>query len=87
VPPCIYNDEMDVVCCTRGRQQLLEKLCSEYAEGRDLPRPVWRDNIEMDVTEIGWEDLELIRVAYDMVQERNIVNVRVSSNVMNSMSM
>lgn len=78
---------MDVVCCTRGRQQLLEKLCSEYAEGRDLPRPVRRDNIEMDVTEIGWEDLELIRVAYDMVQERNIVNVRVSSNVMNSMSM
>jgi hypothetical protein len=79
-----------VACCTRGRQQLVEKFCSEYAEGRDLPRSVRRDNIKVDVTERGWEDLEWIRVAYDMAQERNVVNtvlnVRVSCNVTNSVS-
>jgi len=61
---------------------LLEKFCSENAEGRDLPRPVRRDNIKMDVTELGWEDLEWIYVAYGVAQERNVVNtvviVRVS---------
>ena len=44
-----------VACSTRGRQQLLEKVCSENAERRDLSRPVRSDNIKMDVTEIGWE--------------------------------
>jgi len=75
---------------TRGRQQLHEKFCSENAEGIDLPRPVRRDNIKMDVTEFGWEDLEWIYVAYGVAQERNVVNtvvsVRVSYNVTNSMT-
>jgi len=69
---------------------LLEKFCSEKAEGRDLPRPVRRDNIKIDVTEIGWEDLEWIYVAYGMAQERNVVytvvSVRVLYNVTNSMT-
>ena len=69
---------------------MLEKFCSEKAEGRDLPRPVRRDNIKIDVTEIGWEDLEWIYVAYGMAQERNVVytvvSVRVLYNVTNSMT-
>jgi hypothetical protein len=78
-----------VACSTLGRQQLLEKFCSENAEGRDLPRPVRRDNIKMDVIEIG-EDLEWVYVAYGMAQERNVVNtvvsVRVSYSVTNSVT-
>jgi hypothetical protein len=78
---------LTVAYSTRGRQQLLEKFCSENAEG---PRPVRRDNIKTDVTEIGREDLEWIYMAYGVTQERNVVNtvlsVRVSYNATNSMT-
>jgi len=75
---------------TRGKQQLLEKFCSENAEGIYVPRSERRDNIKMDVTEIGWEDLKWFYVAYGVAQERNavytVVSVRVSYNVTNFMT-
>jgi hypothetical protein len=38
------------------------------------PRHRWTDNIRMDVREIGWEDVDRIRLAEDMGHWLGLVN-------------
>jgi hypothetical protein len=38
------------------------------------PRRMWVDNIEMDLREIGWDDMDWIDVAQDRDQWRALVN-------------
>jgi hypothetical protein len=46
-------------------------------EGRSLlrrPRRRWVDNVKMDLTETGWDGTDLIDLAQDRGQWRDIVN-------------
>jgi hypothetical protein len=54
--------------------------CSRH--GRDersfeRPRRRWENNIIMDLSEIGWEDVDWIRLAQDSDQLRVLVNLQV----------
>jgi hypothetical protein len=39
------------------------------------PRRKWVDNIEMDIREIGWDDVDWIDMAQDRDQWRAVVNM------------
>jgi hypothetical protein len=39
------------------------------------PRHMWVNNIEMDLGEIEWDSVDWIRLAHDMGQWRNLVNM------------
>jgi hypothetical protein len=38
------------------------------------PRRRWVDNIRMDLVEVGWSDVDWIRLAQDMYKWRALVN-------------
>jgi hypothetical protein len=38
------------------------------------PRSGWVDNIKMDLTEIGWDDMDYIDLAQDRDQWKTLVN-------------
>jgi hypothetical protein len=38
------------------------------------PRRRWVDNINMDLREIGWDDMDWIELAQDRDQRRTLVN-------------
>lgn len=82
------KNEKYVACSTHPRQENVRKFCSEHCKGRDPPRRKY--NIKVDVTEIGWEDVEWIYVACDMAEawevENTVVSVRVSYVVTNSVT-
>jgi hypothetical protein len=51
---------------------LVEKPEGKRALGRH--RSTWEDNINMDLREIGWEDMYWIHLAQDRDQWRALVN-------------
>jgi hypothetical protein len=51
------------------------------SEGKRLlwrPRHEWKDSIKMDATEIGYEDVDWIKLAQERVQWRVFVNKAVN---------
>jgi hypothetical protein len=50
---------------------------------RPLGRPErrWLDNIKMDLTEIEWDDMDWIGLAYDRYQWRALVNIVMNLHV------
>jgi hypothetical protein len=59
-----------------GEERKLFKVLVGKPEGK---RPIerlrrrWKDGIRMDLTEIGWEDVEWVRLAQDRGQWRAVV--------------
>jgi len=61
----------------RGGTRNVHKIVVGKAEGK---RPIgrrrhkWEDNIRIDLREIGWEDVDWMRLAHDRNQWRVLVN-------------
>jgi hypothetical protein len=51
-------------------------LVGKLEEKRRLERPRcrWKDNIRMDLTEIGWEVLDWMQLVWNRDQQRALVN-------------
>jgi hypothetical protein len=64
----VKNDEMGRACSTNGEKRNVYRiLLGRLEEMRPLGRPKCRcvENIEMDLREIGWDDMDWIDVAQD----------------------
>jgi hypothetical protein len=63
---------MDRVCSTNAYRILVGKPEGKRSLGR--PRRRWVDNIKIDLREIGWDGMDLIDLAQDRDQWRDLVN-------------
>jgi hypothetical protein len=67
----IKKDEVGRACSTHGEKHNVYMILMEKPEGK---RPLgrhkckWKDNIKMDLREIGWGDVDLIDMAQNMDQ-------------------
>jgi hypothetical protein len=73
----VKEDEMGRECSTNGEKRnaygiLVGKL--ERKRPLGTPRHRWVDNIEIDLREIGWDDVDWIDLAQDRDQWRTLVN-------------
>jgi hypothetical protein len=62
---------------TNGEERNAYKILVGKPEGKRplrRPRHRWADNIEMDLTEIGWNGMDWIDVAEDRDQCRALMN-------------
>jgi hypothetical protein len=68
---------MDGTCSTNGEKRDAYRLLVGKPEGK---RPLrkqrrrWADNIRMDLVEVGWGDVDWIRLAQDRDRWRALVN-------------
>jgi hypothetical protein len=72
---------MNMAGRTNGGEQecLVGKLKGKGPPGR--PRRRWMDNIKMDLTEIGWGDMDWVDLAQDRDQWRALVNTAMNFRV------
>jgi hypothetical protein len=69
---------MGEACSTNGENTNASRLLvGKPEEKKPLGRPRWRqvDHIKMDLGDIGWGDVDWIRLAQDGDQWRTLVNV------------
>jgi len=68
---------MKSTCSTHGRNEKANKILVAKPE-RKRPlrrsRRRWKDNIRMNLRNIGWEGVDWIRMTRDGVQWRTLVN-------------
>jgi hypothetical protein len=70
--PILYGlsnqEEMGGTCSSyRGRKGAYKVLVGKHAGKRllGIPRPRWKDNIKMDLQEVGWRSMDWIDLAQD----------------------
>jgi hypothetical protein len=64
----VKNDGVGRACSTNGVKRIAYRLLV----GR--PRRGWVDNVEMDLREIGWDDMDWLDLAQVRDQWRALVN-------------
>jgi hypothetical protein len=70
-------DEMGGPCSTNGEKRNAYRLLMGNPEGKrplGRPRRRWVDNIRMDLGEVGWDDVDWIRLAKDRNRWRALVS-------------
>jgi hypothetical protein len=68
---------MGGACSTNGEKSNAYRILMGKAEGKrplGRPRRRWKDNIKMDLGEVGWGVMEWIDLAHDMGQWRALVS-------------
>jgi hypothetical protein len=71
------KDAMGGTCSTNGKRRNAYRLLVGKPEGRRLlgrPRRRLLDDIRMDLVEVGWGDVDWIRLAQDRDRWRALVN-------------
>jgi hypothetical protein len=64
-------------CSTNGEKRNAYRILVVTPEGKrplGITRRRWKDNIKMDLREIGWGDMDWIDLAQDRDQWRALVN-------------
>jgi hypothetical protein len=70
-------------CSTNGEERYAYRLLVGKPEGKGplgRPRRRWVDNIRMDLGEVGWGDVDWIKMAQDRNQRRALVNMVMNLN-------
>jgi hypothetical protein len=70
-------DEIGRTCSTNGEKRNAYKLLVGKTDGKrplGKPRRRWVDNIRMDLGEVGWGDVDWIRLAKDRNRRKTLVN-------------
>ena len=73
----IKTNEMGEVCSTYGESRGVYRVTVRTPEGKRLlgrPRRRWKDNIKVDLQEVGYEVMYWIDVAQDRDRWRALVN-------------
>jgi hypothetical protein len=73
-----------VVCSTHGRNNICTQILVCEVEGKrqfGTPRRRWKENIRVDLREVGWEGVDWMHLDQDRDQWRalvsKVVNLRV----------
>jgi hypothetical protein len=59
----VKGDEMSRACSTHGEKGLHIRVFTEGKRPLGRPRRRWKDNIRMDLREIGWRGMDWIDLA------------------------
>jgi hypothetical protein len=73
----VKEDEMGRACSTPGQKRNVYRILLGKPERKETlgrNRHLWKDNIRMDVEELGWCEMDLIHLVQDKYQWRSVVN-------------